>query len=307
MSLFKKLTDFCAGVAAFVGGLFLLQKYMVFEPLDTKEYIEWLAYEIKYSQGKLSPTLLDSVTEAPSKLSQFFTPKLANEFDYRLLAILIITLAVSVLVGIIFKKIPYVCFFFSLIPAVEIVYIFTEQRLYTQIGLFLIAGALHVAGNVFEAILRDKEDGRHRLWVCAKISLLFPAAFCLLCTKMADKAAAIERFDDKLPIFKDLAFKMTKPENMEIVTKIGWMYLIIFVIAMVFYNVYFIDTILTAIPLVYTIHMLYSGNLSFNPALFTVLAAICFMTHVCLCTCESNLSRKEQLKLKEASSQSTEQ
>lgn len=297
MSLFKKLTDFCAGIAAFVGSLFLLQKYMLFEPLDTQEYIEWLSYEIKYSAGKLSPSMLDGITEAPSKLSQFFTPKLANEYDYRLLAILIVTLAISILVGLIFKKLPYVSFFFSLIPAVEITYLFTKERLYTQIGLFLIAGALHVAGSIFECIIRDKEDGRHRLWVCAKISLLFPAAFCLLCTKLTD-VISIEGIDDKLPIFKDIAFKMTNPNNMEIVTKIGWMYVIIFAVAMVFYNVYFIDTILTAIPLIYTIHMLYSENLSFNPALFTVLAAICFMTHIALCTCESNLSRKEQMELK---------
>jgi hypothetical protein len=297
MSLFKKLTDFCAGIAAFVGSLFLLQKYMLFEPLDAQEYIEWLSYEIKYSDGKLSPSMLDGITEAPSKLSQFFTPKLANEYDYRLLAILIVTLAISILVGLIFKKLPYVSFFFSLIPAVEITYLFTKERLYTQIGLFLIAGALHVAGSIFECIIRDKEDGRHRLWVCAKISLLFPAAFCLLCTKLTD-VISIEGIDDKLPIFKDLAFKMTNPNNMDIVTKIGWMYIIIFAVAMVFYNVYFIDTILTAIPLIYTIHMLYSENLSFNPALFTVLAAICFMTHIALCTCESNLSRKEQMELK---------
>ena len=297
MSLFKKLTDFCAGIAAFVGSLFLLQKYMLFEPLDTQEYIEWLSYEIKYSDGKLSPSMLDGITEAPSKLNQFFTPKLANEYDYRLLAILIVTLAISILVGLIFKKLPYVSFFFSLIPAVEITYLFTKERLYTQIGLFLIAGALHIAGSIFECIIRDKEDGRHRLWVCAKISLLFPAAFCLLCTKLTD-VISIEGIDDKLPIFKDLAFKMTNPNNMEIVTKIGWMYVIIFAVAMVFYNVYFIDTILTAIPLIYTIHMLYSENLSFNPALFTVLAAICFMTHIALCTCESNLSRKEQMELK---------
>ena len=294
MTLFKKLTDFCAGIAAFVGGLFLLQKYMVFKPLDDKEYIEWLADEIKYSGG----TMPESVTEAPSKIKQFFTPGLINEYDYRLLAILIVTLAFSILLGILFCKLPYVCFGVSLIPAVEIIYLFSQERLYTQIGLFLIAGLLHIAGNVFECIARDKEDGRHRLWICAKISLLFPAALCLFFTKIADKIPT-EGLDGKLSIFKELAFKMTKPENMEIVTKIGWMYLIIFAVAMLLYNVYFIDTILTAIPLVYTIHLLYSGNLSFNPVLFALLAAICFMTHVALCVCENNLSYKEQLKLKE--------
>lgn len=294
MTLFKKLTDFCAGIAAFVGGLFLLQKYMVFKPLDDKEYIEWLSYETKYS----SEAVTETVTEAPSKIKQFFTPALINEFDYRLLAILIVTLAISILVGIVFRKLPYVCFGVSLIPALEIIYLFSLERLYSQIGLFLIAGTLHVAGNVFECISQDKEDGRHRLWICAKISLLFPAAFCLFCTKIADKIPT-EGINDKIPIFKELAFKMIKPENMEIVTKIGWMYLIIFAIAMLLYNVYFIDAILSAVPLIYTIHLLYSGNLSFNPVLFALLAAICFMTHVALCVCENNLSYKEQLKLKE--------
>ena len=301
MSLFKKFTDFCAGIAAFVGGLFLLQKYMVFQPLDDKEYIEWLSYELKYSNETMSET----VTEAPSKLTQFFTPELINEFDYRLLFILVVTLVLSVLIGRIFKKLPYVCFFFSLIPAVEITYLFTKKLLYTQVGLFLLLGALHVAGNLVECLLRDREDGRHRLWICAKISSLFPAAFCLLCTKVADKVP-IDGVNDRIPIFKELAFKMTKPDNMEIVTRIGWIYLIIFAISLVLYNVYFIDTILTAIPLVYTIHMLYSENLSFNPALFTVLAAICFMTHLTLCVGENNLSRKEQARIKEEAESSAE-
>ena len=294
MTLFKKFTDFCAGIAAFSGALFLLQKYMVFEPLDDSEYIEWLSYEIKYSNA----TIAETVTKAPSKIEQFFTPKLINEFDYRLLFILVVTLVLSVLVGVIFRKLPYVCFAFSIIPAVEIAYLFAKERLYTQIGLFLLLGALHVAGNLFECIVRDREDGRHRLWICAKISLLFPALFCLLCTKVADKIP-VDGINDRISIFKELAFKMTKPENMEIVTKIGWMYVIIFVIAMIFYNVYFIDTILSAIPLVYTIHMLYSENLSFNPALFTLLASICFMTHITLCVFENNLSYKEQLQLRE--------
>lgn len=297
MSLFKKFTDFCAGIAAFVGGLFLLQKYMVFNPLTDEEYINWMTYEIKYS----NETLSEPITEAPSKIKQFFTPDLISDFDYRLLAILVITLALSVLIGIIFRKLPYVCFFFSLFPAVEITYLFTKNNLYTQVGLFLIFGALHVAGNLFECLIRDREDGKHRLWVCAKISTLFPAAFCLLCTKATDFVPVTDDINKKIPIFKELAFKLTKPENMEIVTKIGWIYLIIFVITVLLYNVYFIDLILSAVPLVYTIHLLYSENLSFNPALFTVLAAICFITTMVLCVCENNLSRKEQLKLKEES------
>ena len=292
MSLFKKLTDFCAGIAAFVGGLFLLQKYMVFKPLTDSEYTQILSYDSKYSSETL-----ETIT-APSKIKQFFTPELISDFDYRLLAILVVTLILSIIIGIVFRKLPYVCFFFSLIPAAEIAYIFSKNGLFTQIGMFLIFGALHVAGNLFECFVRDREDGKHRLWICAKISLLFPAAVCLLCTKLADRITVDQDINDRLSIFKELAFKMIKPENMEIVTKLGWMFLIIFAVTTLLYNVYFIDVILTSIPVFYTVHLLYSGNLSFNPALFTVLAAICFMTHIVLCTCENNLSRKEQMRLK---------
>lgn len=294
MSLFKKFTDFCAGIAAFVAGLFLLQKYMVFTPLTDAEYIRWMADEIKY--GKETASATETLT-APSKISQFFTPEIINEYDYRLLFILIITLVVSILIGLIFKRLPYVCFFFSILPAIEITYLFTQQRLYTQIGLFLICGLLHVAGNVVECILRDKEDGRHRLWVSSRIAMLFPVAFCLLCTKIADKIP-VEEINKKIPIFKELAFKMTKPENMEIVTKIGWIYFMIFIVTTLLYNVYFVDAILTVIPLGYTVYLLYSEILTFNPALFVLLALICFATQLSLCICENNLSRKEQLREK---------
>ena len=302
MSLFKKFTDFCAGIAAFVGGLFLLQKYMTFKPLTDSEYVNFLSYDPKYSNEILDEELI----KAPSKIKQFFTPELISDFDYRMLAILIVTLAISIIIGIVFRKLPYVCFFFSLIPAVITAYTFTNNSLFTQIGLFLLVGALHVAGNLYECMLRDREDGRHRLWICAKISTLFPAAFCLLCTKLTDKIIIDEYINEKLPIFKEIAKTLVKPENMELVTKIGWMFFIIFVITTLFYNVYFIDVILTAIPVVYTIHLLYSGNLAFNPALFTLLAAICFMTHIVLCTCENNLSRKEQMRLREENEPKTE-
>ena len=129
---------------------------------------------------------------------------------------------------------------------------------------------------------------------------------CLILTANSYKIIIDEYINEKLPIFKEIAKTLAKPENMELVTKIGWMFFIIFIITTLFYNVYFIDVILTAIPVVYTIHLLYSGNLAFNPALFTVLAAICFMTHIVLCTCENNLSRKEQMRLREENETKTE-
>lgn len=304
MTLFKKFTDFCAGIAAFAGGLFLLQEYMNFTPLEVRE--QQMQSSIGYEP------ILEETEEIPSKLKQFFTPEYINDTEYRLLFILVLTLIVSVLVGRIFKRLPYVCFLVSLLPAIEIVYGFAENLLYTQVGLFLIVGALHIAGNIVECILRDKEDGRHRLWIASKISMLFPAALCLFFIKIASRIPT-EEINEKFPFIKDLALEMTEPNNIEMVSTLGWMFFIISVIGFLLYNVYFVDAIISAIPLGYSIYLLYAKSSyveltsapysenthPFHPEIFVLLAAICFVTNLALCVFENNLSRKEQLRLKE--------
>ena len=63
MSLFKKFTDFCAGIAAFAGGLYLLQKYMTFKPLTDSEYIT-ISSDYNYIP---SETLDTELIKAPNK------------------------------------------------------------------------------------------------------------------------------------------------------------------------------------------------------------------------------------------------
>lgn len=297
MTLLKKTTDGCAGVATFVCGLFLLQKYMTFKPLDDPQYLQYINDKIKYSNLVLDK----EITEAPSKFIQFLDPDIAG-YDYRLPLILLLTLLISVLVSIIASRLPFIGFSSSLGAATEIAYVFAEGMINVQTGLFLLGGTLLIVGNVYECIVRDRDDGRHRLWICSRIALIYPSISCLVFTKIAEKIP-LENIDLQLPIIKDIAFKVIKSENMEYLTKIGWMFGIILAITTLLYNVYFIDLILTAIPLGYTIYLLYSEKLTFHPEIFTVLAVICFMTHVALVTCESNLSRKEQLRLRENQSE----
>ena len=303
MSLFKKFTDFCAGIAAFVGGLFLLQKYMAFKPLDLEEYKNYLTNQSNFDNMDIS---IEEITEAPSKLRQFFDPDIIN-LDYRVMLILVLALIISVLAGVIFRRLPYVCFFFSLFPTVITVYMFGKSLPVTQIGLFFAAAALHVAGNVIDAIIRDKEDGRHRLFVTAKVSILFPAALCLFFTQIVKKVEAIpdEAINEKLPIFRDIKIELAEPANIEILKKLGWGFIIIFVICLLLYNVYFVDVTLSAIPLVYSVYVFYASKLTFLPFVFLTLSLICFLTNLALCVFENNLSHKEQMKQK-ASSENTE-
>ena len=274
MSLFKKFTDFCAGIAAFVGGLFLLQKYMAFKPLDLEEYKNYLTNQSNFDNMDIS---IEEITEAPSKLRQFFDPDIIN-LDYRVMLILVLALIISVLAGVIFRRLPYVCFFFSLFPTVITVYMFGKSLPVTQIGLFFAAAALHVAGNVIDAIIRDKEDGRHRLFVTAKVSILFPAALCLFFTQIVKKVEAIpdEAINEKLPIFRDIKIELAEPANIEILKKLGWGFIIIFVICLLLYNVYFVDVTLSAIPLVYSVYVFYASKLTFLPFVFLTLSLICF-------------------------------
>ena len=303
MSLFKKFTDFCAGIAAFVGGLFLLQKYMAFKPLDLEKYKNYLTNQSNFDNMDIS---IEEITEAPSKLRQFFDPDIIN-LDYRVMLILVFALIISVLAGVIFRRLPYVCFFFSLFPTVITVYMFGKSLPVTQIGLFFAAAALHVAGNVIDAIIRDKEDGRHRLFVTAKVSILFPAALCLFFTQIVKKVEAIpdEAINEKLPIFRDIKIELAEPANIEILKKLGWGFIIIFVICLLLYNVYFVDVTLSAIPLVYSIYVFYASKLTFLPFVFLTLSLICFLTNLALCVFENNLSHKEQMKQK-AHSENTE-
>lgn len=270
MSYFKKFTDFCAGVAAFVASLFFIRKYFSFSPPD------------------------DSFS-APSKLEQFLSPDATKL--YTMMIPLILVLILSVVIGRIFKRLPYVCLAFSIIPALMVAYLFEKKLLYEQYGLFAIAVALHVIGNLVECIIRDKEDGRHRLSIAAKLSSAAGVLLCLWVTKYAD--TPLPEKPQELLLFKQDILLEMKPLDMQIITRLGWMFFILLVISLLLYNVYFIDAILSIVPLVFSVHALFSGNLTLFPAVFLTVAAICTASHILLCVFENNLSYKEQKALKQ--------
>ncbi len=281
MSYFKKFTDFCAGVAAFVASLYLIRKYMSFVPKTEAEYLE---------------SFPDTpVEEIPSKLEQFFAQN--NPEDFKPILGLVILLVISVMIGRLFKRIPAICFAVSLLPALHIIYMFNHRR--EQASMYLVLGALHVLGNIVEAIIRDREDGRHRLSLLAKTSSLFSLGFCFAFIKaMQIEKPEFAQLEKENPLMKDI-FKNPGPLNIEILTAFTIMFGVLLLVSVVLYNVYFIDAIISVVPLGYSIHALYSGNLSVGASLVFLLSAICFVAHLALTVFENNLSRREQEKLKQ--------
>ena len=288
MSYFKKFTDFCAGVAAFVAGVFFIRKYMVFKPKEPPESLASISTD---TAGET----LEAVTEKfPGKLEQFLTPDSYN--DYTLLLPLIFFLLLSALLGRVFARLPYVCFAISLIPATLIAYMFEHDMLKEQIGMFLILGALHVIGNFAECLIRDREDGRHRASIAAKISSAAGAFFCYYVMWQGAQTPP-EDAKEIGHIQHRILFEMTEAD-VEIMTKLGAMFLILLAVSLILYNVYFIDAILAPVPAIYVMYQVGGQFYTLAPAPLAFLALTCALAHITLCFLENNLSRKEQLTAK---------
>jgi hypothetical protein len=202
----------------------------------------------------------------------------------------------SALLGRVFKRLPYVCFGISLLPAMMIAYMYEAGTLYEQIGLFLILGTLHVVGNLVECIIRDREDGRHRASIAAKISTAAPALFCFF---VMWKGAQTPPADaEKINHFENRIFSGMTEADVEIMTRLGIMLLIILAVTLILHNVYFIDAILSVIPFGYVVYQVAGEFLTFSPTVIFALTLFCLLAHILLCFCENNLSRKEQMREK---------
>jgi hypothetical protein len=259
---------------------------MVFEPEEPPTTLPGV------STDEIGETL-EAVTEKfPGKLEQFLTPDAYN--DYSLLLPLIFLLLLSAILGRVFARLPYVCFAISLLPATLIAYMYEHELLKEQIGMFLILGALHVVGNFADCLIRDREDGRHRASIAAKISSAAGALFCYFVMWQGAQTPP-EDAKEIGHIQHRVLFEMTETD-VEIMTRLGAMFLILLAVSLILYNVYFIDAIIAIVPAAYVIYQVGGQFYTLAPAPLAFLAITCALAHITLCFLENNLSRKEQLK-----------
>ena len=265
MSYFKKFTDFFAGVAAFVCALFILRKYMEFTPPNKEE-------------------------GAPAKFIQFLETSATD--DYLMLIAMVLILALSVIISIVFRKLPYACFAFSIVPAVYICYLFGADKLAEQDALFIIAIALQMIGNLVECILRDREDGGHRLFIASKLSYVMGIAVCIYMIKSLNEPHP--ETIEGLNTFEKELFAHLNPLDVGIITSLVWMLAIIMIVGLLLYNVYFIDAILSLIPLGFVMFKFTFEKLTFAPFIFICVTSVCALSNIMLAFFENNLSKKEQ-------------
>ncbi|MBE6592694.1 MAG: hypothetical protein E7642_01725 [Ruminococcaceae bacterium] len=246
------------------------------------------------ASGETLEAVTEAITEVtekfPSKLEQFLEP--TESVDYSLLIPLVFLLLLSALLGRVFKKLPQVCFGISLLPALMIAYMYEAEMLYEQAALFLILGALHVIGNIVDCLLRDREDGRHRASIAAKIS---SAAGAFACFFVLWKGAQTPPADpDKIGHIENRIFFHMTGSDVGLLTQLGWMFVILFAVSIILYNVYFIDAIVSVVPFCFVTYQLAAEYLTLAPTVFFTLALFCLLTHLAIAVFENNLSRKEQ-------------
>lgn len=139
----------------------------------------------------------DELLKEKSKIRLFID----NNLSYRIYLYIVLTLCFSVLVGIVLRKLPYLCVLASVIPLCYVITVFAAGSLSYHPSLVIVFTLFHAAGNVFYAAGEDRNaPGKHYTalggWLC-QLSALAVAVFCTVKQyAMASVADMIKEIED---------------------------------------------------------------------------------------------------------------
>ena len=257
MSYFKRFTDFCGGFVAFAAILHLISEYMTFKLAEDET-----------SSGKLR---------------MFFDAERPE--GYRGYVIMVALFVLSVLIGRIFERLPYVTLAVSLLPLYQTADLFFGGKFERFSTLYLLLAILHTVGSIVHALVLDGADGKRRGFVSALV----------LGTAISAGGAWVWRKAGELAVYEDpmteegldaLEVKLAVAAQAgahEIILDIALMIALCVIISLVLRDIYFIDAILAIVPLMYAIKkVLISGQLEIFRGLTLILCTLYFVTRVAL-------------------------
>lgn len=251
MSAFKKFCDFCGGIALFVGALFLFREFMSFSP--------------------------EQIVTLREKWTLFLSE---SEQDVRPYLGLVGLLALSLLVGILCRRLPFVGFAVATLPFLQALSMLRDGYLYERPMLYLLFGALPIIGNLFDALHRDSLDGRHRAFVLGNVSSLLSLGFCLLILwrisvlKDAVELDELRRFDQTL--------LSAAEENLSHLRQLAALYGVGIAVSLAFCGAYWLDVILAALPLIWALPRQIMGTLGPHSELLLSLMILCLCCRLAL-------------------------
>lgn len=238
MSYFKRFTDCCAGLAVFGALLYLVRSF------------------IPFMKGKDISTI--------QKLKDFLGRD--NADNYRAYAILAIAFTASLIIGILFKKFPFVSVAVSTAPIVLSVDLFAQSRLEVRPAFFIILAAIHVAGCLFECVMCDRERRLPKLnctFIAGVITTFASGAlslftsFRLSAMKDLVKTADPDSFNiTKLSYFDAEIFNLVKDSSAKGINTdpdglilLAAMFAVVLIVTVFIGEIFFVDLFFSVIPL----------------------------------------------------------
>ncbi len=255
MGAFKRFCDFCSGIALFVACFFLFRAFMVFTP--------------------------DGDPSLREKLKLFFGEN--AWLDYRPYLWLVGLLALSLLVGVLARRLPSVGFAVAALPFLQALLMLRSGTLYERPMLYLLLTALPLVGNLFDAVTRDRDDGHHRAFVLANVSSLLVLMFAALLLWRA--TVAVPADDASLYEMKpfDRTVYLAALENdLSFLRYYAVAYAVGIGVSLCFRGAYWIDLILAAIPLAAALRQQLLGTLGPHSELLLALMTLCFTCRLAL-------------------------
>lgn len=269
MSYFKRFTDFCGGFVAFAAVLHLIGEYMTFKlPED------------EFTSGKLKVFLDAERTEG-----------------YRGYVIMVALFVLSVLVGRVFERLPYVTLAVSVLPLYQTVNLFSNGKFERFSILYLLLAILHTAGSIIQALVLDKNDGKRRGFVCAGVlGVMMLAGGVWVWRKAGDLLVYDDPFTVESLSKTELQIATAAQDGVHaLVLKIAVMIAVSVVLSLILRDIYFIDAILSVIPLVYAVNKaLIHGQLVLFEEFILILCTLYFATRVALVAFEPMRADKKR-------------
>lgn len=268
MTYFKKFTDFCSGFAAFTALIYLFRRFMTF----------------KFENTELG--FIDKIKLFLSRTAQL---------EYYMMLCLAIALAVSVICGRIFARLPFIATVFCVPPLLMSVDMVQAGLIKEYPMLYVILCAVAVIGAVVDCICADRADGKHRCSHAGNTVTVMLSVFCLY---IARKSAVLSLVTDEeellsLTRFETEIYRASCDVDMRFFYVLAAVYAVLALIGFILYDIYFVNACLAIAPAIYLIYQWNAGGLAVHAEVLTTFAVtVCIVRLLPAISCKAQYKNK---------------
>ena len=271
MSYFKKFCDLIGGVGAFFATIFLLGRYMEYNPADIE-----------------------------NKLKIFFSSENAKE--YRQYVVFIALIVLALIVDRIFARLPLVALGVSALPLCQVMGMFWGNRIYSNEIFYIFVSFTLVAGSIYEVYAYDKNRGKKHLEISSAIvggmGMLASVASAIFSKKAIDFSARFleseltekeSLLEERLLLVGIKLIGNVPEEEFRTLVILAVMLAVSVALSFALRKLPVLTAATSAVPLVYALVSLHAEKLVTSPMLVLVLTTVYFF-------CCVTVAAKERIK-----------